>query len=75
MSALSEQVLSLSVQYLGPAAKRFLERQTTSHMDGLSFDSLEKQHLDDLAKWVDISASLIIDKAKAKELSGKIKAL
>jgi hypothetical protein len=75
MSALSEQVLSLSIQYLGPAAKRFLERQTTSHMNGLSFDSLEKQHLTELAKWIEISGSLIIDKQKAQELSKKIKGL
>jgi hypothetical protein len=72
MSQLSEQVLGIAVTYLGPAAKIFLERQTTSHMNGLKFDDLQKNHLADLAKWVGNSASLVIDKAKAKELSEKI---
>jgi len=75
MSGFSEQVLELSVPYLGPAAKKFLERQTTSHMDGLSFDQLQKGHLPELGKWVEISAGLLIDKAKAKQLADKIRAL
>jgi hypothetical protein len=72
MSDLSEKIISLSVPYLGPAAKVFLERQTKSHMDGLLFDTLELKHLGELSKWVNISASLILDEGKAKELSDKI---
>jgi hypothetical protein len=72
MSDLSNKVLKLSVNYLGPAAKIFFERQTKAHMNGLQFDSLERQHLPELSKWVLISASLVIDQPKAKELSEKI---
>jgi hypothetical protein len=72
MSALSEKVVTLSTQYLGPAAKVFLERQTKAHMGGLAFDTLDRQHLPDLAKWVYTSGKLIIDPTKAKELSDKI---
>ena len=75
MSDLSEKALAMSVQYLGPAAKIFLERQTKFHLDGLAFDSLEPKHLADLAKWVNISAALVIEPAKAKELSDKISAM
>ena len=75
ITALSEAVLAESIKYLGPAAKRFLERQTKFHLDGLEFDSLSPQHIPELAKWVDISAQLLIDKGKAAELSEKIKKL
>ena len=75
MSGLSEEVLALSVPYLGPAAKKFLERQTRSHMDGLGFDQLQKGHLHELGKWIEVSAGLLIEKAKAKELADRIRAL
>ncbi len=75
MSKLSESVNSLAVNYLGPAASKFLNRQTTAHMEGLAFENLEKQHLPDLAKWVRISAGLLIGDQKGKELADKIEAL
>jgi hypothetical protein len=75
VSALSEKALALSVEYFGPAAKVFLERQTKWHLDGLVFDSLEQKHLADLANWVLISGALVIEPAKAKELSAKIEAI
>ena len=75
MSDLSEKALALSVPYLGPAARIFLERQTKWHLDGLGFDALEPRHLPDLAKWVNISGALVVEPAKAKELSEKIGAL
>jgi hypothetical protein len=72
MSALSDKVLSISVEYLGPAAKVFLERQTMAHLNGVSFDTLEGKHIPDLQKWVLISANLIIEKDKATELAARI---
>jgi hypothetical protein len=72
VSALSEKALAISVEYLGPAAKVFLERQTKYHLDGLPFDALEQKHVADLAKWVAISGALVVEPAKAKELAGKI---
>lgn len=72
MSALSDKALAVSVEYLGPAAKVFLERQTKWHLDGLAFEALESKHVADLAKWVGISGALVVDPAKAKELSSKI---
>ena len=72
MSALSDKVLAISVGYLGPAAKVFLERQTRAHMGGLLFEALDRPHLPQLAHWVYISAKLVIPPAKAQELSDKI---
>jgi hypothetical protein len=73
ITSLSEGVLAESIKYLGPAAKKFLERQTRNHLGGVEFDSLSRQHIPELAKWVNASASLIIDKDKALELSEKIR--
>ena len=67
MSILSDKVAALSVNYFGPAARKFLERQTTAHIHGIAFDDLAE-----LAKWINVSGSLIIDKVKAKELSDKV---
>ena len=75
MSQLSESVLKETTVYLGPASGKFLERQTQSHLNGLPFDKLEKQHLEDLVKWVGISAGLLIGKDKAEELVKKIQGL
>jgi hypothetical protein len=75
MTELSEKVLKLTSTYIGPASQKFLERQTTSHMNGLSFNTIETKHLPELAKWVGTSAGLLIDPKKAQELAGKIAAL
>ncbi|ABD42168.1 hypothetical protein Mhun_2468 [Methanospirillum hungatei JF-1] len=75
MSDISEKVLAITVQVLGPASRRFLERQTKFHLDGLEFDDLKKEHIPELAKWVGISAQLIVDEKKASQLADKIKNL
>lgn len=72
MSIMSKKVLAVTIDYIGPSAEAFLQRQTTRHMNGLEFDNLEKQHLPELAKWVRVSAGLLIDKGRAVELSEKI---
>lgn len=75
MSDLSGRVLKLTMWYIGPASAKFLERQTMAHMHGLKFQDLAKEHIPELAKWVNISAGLLIDKAKADDLSKKIRTL
>jgi hypothetical protein len=75
MSTLSDNAISVAINYLGPATGKFLRRQTTFHMNGMEFETLEKQHLPEFARWVNISASLIIGSQKGKELADKIAAL
>jgi len=72
---LSDQVLQISVNYLGPAAKKFLERQTISHMDGLKFEDIAPKHIPQLSWWVHASSKLVIDAGKAKEFADKISSL
>jgi hypothetical protein len=69
---LSDRVLKESTTYLGPAAGNFMERQTKHHLNGLAFGDLERSHLPELAKWIKISAGLLIGKEKAEELGEKI---
>jgi hypothetical protein len=33
MTQTAQKVLTIAVEYLGPAAQKFLERQTKGHMD------------------------------------------
>lgn len=72
MSQLSQQVLDITVQYLGPAAERFLERQTKVHLNGLVFANLKSSDIPMLTARVRTSAALIVDKKKADELADKI---
>ena len=72
MNALAEKILGITVEYVGPAAERFLDRQTKSHLNGLNFADLEQKHLPELSRWIVVSASLLIDKTRAEELSNKI---
>ena len=74
MNNLLKQIIDFSKPYLGVNAERFILRQVTNHLN-ITPEEFSTNKLDDLAKWVDISASLLVDKEKAKELSNKILAL
>ncbi len=72
MSSVSDRVLTITTEYIGPSSKNFLERQTRSHMGGLEFNAIDRTHLPELAKWVNTSAGLLIGKERSQELSDKI---
>ena len=72
MNLYADAVLKLTTEYVGPSAKAFLERQTRSHMGGLEFGNIDRSNAADLARWVNVSAGLLIGKEKAKELSERI---
>ena len=72
MNNIAEKVFNITVEYIGPAAQRFLERQTVTHLSGLKLEDLERQHIPELARWVKISAGLLIDSSRAEELASKI---
>jgi hypothetical protein len=75
LTELSDRILKLTITFIGPASQKFLERQTVSHLNGLSFNTIEKKDIPELAKWVNISAGLLIGPAKAQDLASKISAL
>lgn len=74
--ALYDDVVGLAKTYMGPAAKKFVDRQISGHLDGVSDGSeLAKNHLDELSKWCYTSGKLLMDDAKAQEFSNKVKTM
>ncbi|MGB6690639.1 MAG: hypothetical protein WBE76_22605 [Terracidiphilus sp.] len=73
MSALTDQLLSVSKPFLGPATESFLQRQC-AHIK-VEMTALTSANLKDLAIWVNRSGALIMDAQKADVLAKKIAAL
>jgi hypothetical protein len=71
MNTLAERIIKITAEYVGPASQRFLERQA-SHVNGLTMDNIDRNHLQELAKWVLISGKLIIDEKRAVELAQRV---
>jgi hypothetical protein len=57
--------------YLGPAAEQFIARQCRAYLK-IEPDALNKQHLTELTKWVEVGGMRFMDEAKSKELASKI---
>ena len=74
MSIFYNKVLKECEVYLGVGAKRFLDRQIEDHLfkKPEEVDSLDKMNM---AKWIGISASLVLGGETGKILSKKIIAL
>jgi hypothetical protein len=69
-----QDITALSAPYLGPAASQFIGRQCTLYLK-IQPESLSKEHLVELAKWVEVSGVRFMDEAKAKDLATKIERL
>jgi hypothetical protein len=73
---LYQQIISLCTPYFGDVAKaeQFLTRQCRAHLNREPQD-LQMNDLWNLAHWTMISGGLVLGKAKAEELSDKIRDL
>jgi len=71
---LYDGVLGVAKLYMGPAAVQFVNRQLSTHLNTTA-ENLTPQHLDELAKWCFVCSKLVMDEAKAREFSEKVKAL
>jgi hypothetical protein len=69
-----EEVVATGKMYLGPATEAFLNRQCKWHLKKQPAE-MTRSDLPELAKWCEIGAGLVMDKAKATELANKIKVL
>ncbi|MBI9051069.1 MAG: hypothetical protein JEZ00_16730 [Anaerolineaceae bacterium] len=69
--SLYENVLAEMKPYLGKRAEAFLERQCKSHLK-ISSQELTADQITELARWVKISASLILSEEDAEVLYQKI---
>jgi hypothetical protein len=71
---LVEQVITVAESYLGPSAERFILRQITAHLNTTG-EEFNASQITELAYWIELSGSLLIEKTKAQELADKVRAL
>jgi hypothetical protein len=60
---LYEEVVSVTYEYLGPAANRFVDRQVRSHLDK-NPEQLRKQDLANLIVWFKLSMATLSEDTK-----------
>jgi hypothetical protein len=66
-----QDVTNVSKNYLGPAAEQFIARQCQLHLK-IEAAALNKAHLPELAKWMELAGVRFMDEAKSKELARKV---
>ena len=71
VNQLYEKVLNETRSYLMDRSEVFLDRQCKSHLN-IHPEQLTREHLPILAKWVFISASLMVKKETAEKLKDSI---
>lgn len=75
MNTLYDEVVSVTYEYLGPAADRFVSRQIRSHL-GKDPEKLRKQDLKTLIDWFSLALALLSEDTKlVKEYSKDLKNL
>ncbi len=74
MSQVANKSLEIAARYMGGRGESFIKRQCNAHLN-ISMDSLSPKHIPELAKWVGISAGLIMDKAKVERFKKEISSL
>lgn len=74
-TTLYDRVVELTVQYLGPAAERFVVRQIQLHV-GKEPSDLTEEDLEQLIDWIVSAISLLTDDtALIDEFSGRLSTL
>lgn len=63
---LYEQVVNVTVDYLGPAAERFISRQIQMHI-GKEPEDLTKADLEKLVDWIKLAIALLSEDSKLVE--------
>lgn len=56
--SLHEQVIEITADYLGPASKRFVDRQISSHL-GKQPEDLKRSDMSKLITWMEAAVSLL----------------
>ena len=67
-----DQAVTITSDYLGPAARRFIDRQIAFHLDKAP-EKLNRKDLPQLAEWVKVSIAVLTeDKQMVDEFSQRI---
>ncbi len=71
-ASIYQQALTITKDYLGPAAERFLDRQIAFHL-GKEPEQLSKSDISQLAEWVKVSIAILTeDKAMVDDFTTRI---
>lgn len=74
MTEVASAVVEIAEHYLGFAAREYLDRQCRLHLDK-PLNELQLSDVEELARWVNNTAPLIMDREESKELVDEISAL
>ena len=72
--SVEQQCLTVLSRHMGPAAKGFLERQCRGHLKKEPM-TLQKTDLDELARWCQIGAQLVLGPQVGEKIKQDIMAL
>ena len=72
MEDLYLHTLAVCEEYLGDQAKRFLDRQISSHL-GKTPGALLESDMEELERWLLISSGLLFGEQKAREMCQRIR--
>jgi len=72
--ALYEEVVDLARTYMGPAAKKFIDRQIRVHLE-IEGSDLTYSDIEELADWCYTSSKILMNDFKAREFSNAIKSI
>jgi len=74
-ASIHQQVISISSDYLGPAAERFIDRQITIHLKKKP-EKLTKSDLPTLVEWISLAFALLTnDRLLIEEYTRRLKDL
>lgn len=59
-SELYEQLVEITADYLGPASRRFIDRQIVNHLEKDPID-ISPDDLDSLIDWIGVSTAMLTD--------------
>ncbi len=59
-----DEAIKITTDYLGPAAKRFVDRQIVAHLNKQKPEELSKEDMPKFIEWVRISLSLLTEEQK-----------
>lgn len=69
-NSMYKELVTITREYLGPAADRFVERQVKSHLENKAEDvlsqkdDLNKEDIENLSNWFKVSISMMTDDRK-----------
>ncbi len=72
--ALYDEVVDLARTYMGPAAKKFIDRQIRAHLE-IEGAELTFSDIDELAEWCYTSSKFLMNEYKAQEFSSAVRSI